>query len=284
MLHAAGLALPDGRVIALIGPSGRGKTTASRVLGSSLGYVSDETVAIDDEGRVHPYRKPLSIIEEPAAPKVQRAPSQLGLGALPGAPLQLAAIVLLERRDGVAEPYTERVTFADALEEMVTQSSYLMELPTPLQTVWRHVHEVGGVHRVTYSEAESIVELVTALAVYPQRTTDVNAVVPDWHRRKVPSGGGYVRSALRDAIVVGDGVAVMAEDADGARRAHVISGIGAELIAAAEGVTFDSLVERVLSAHGAPPEGNPTDLVARALEALAGAGIVGRTESSVKTD
>ena len=29
MLHAAGLALPDGRVVVLVGPSGRGKTTVT---------------------------------------------------------------------------------------------------------------------------------------------------------------------------------------------------------------------------------------------------------------
>ena len=68
MLHAAGLAGDDGRVVVLVGPSGRGKTTAVRTLATSFGYVSDESVAIDDEGRVWPYRKPLSEIEKQGAP------------------------------------------------------------------------------------------------------------------------------------------------------------------------------------------------------------------------
>ena len=36
MLHAAGIATPDGQVVVLVGPSGRGKTTASRALGGGV--------------------------------------------------------------------------------------------------------------------------------------------------------------------------------------------------------------------------------------------------------
>ena len=97
MLHAAGIATPDGQVVVLVGPSGRGKTTASRALGAVYGYVSDETIAIDDDGRVWPYRKPLSVIEDPAAPKTQLPPSALGLQPLPDAELRVAAVVLLDR-------------------------------------------------------------------------------------------------------------------------------------------------------------------------------------------
>ena len=62
MLHAAGLALPDGRVVAFVAPSGTGKTTLSRTLGKAFGYVSDETVVINFDGTVTPYPKPLSVI------------------------------------------------------------------------------------------------------------------------------------------------------------------------------------------------------------------------------
>ena len=97
MLHAAGIATPDGAVVVLVGPSGRGKTTASRALGTVYGYVSDETVAIDDDGRVWPYRKPLSVIEDSGARRRQLAPSALGLQPLPDAELRVAAVVLLDR-------------------------------------------------------------------------------------------------------------------------------------------------------------------------------------------
>ena len=105
MLHAAGIALPDGRVVAFVGPSGRGKTTLSRLLGSRHGYVTDETVHIgirdDDFARVEPYRKPLSI-KRAGLPKQQVSPAALDLLELPEAPLRLAAVVLLEREADAA--------------------------------------------------------------------------------------------------------------------------------------------------------------------------------------
>ena len=110
MLHAAGIATPDGQVVVLVGPSGRGKTTASRALGAVYGYVSDETIAIDDDGRVWPYRKPLSVIEDPAAPKTQLPPSALGLQPLPDAELRVAAVVLLDRDPSHPEAPTVEVT------------------------------------------------------------------------------------------------------------------------------------------------------------------------------
>lgn len=168
MLHAAGLALDDGRVVALVGPSGRGKTTAAMTLGRAFGYVSDETVAIDLAGRVWPYRKPLSVIDDPAAPKHQRTPTDAGMRALPDAPLQLAAVVLLDRRsDAPEEPVIEEVDLGDALADLVEQTSYLPSLETPLQLLAGHLARVGGVQRVIYREASSLVDVLPALARGP---------------------------------------------------------------------------------------------------------------------
>lgn len=47
MLHAGAVCEPDGGTVALVAASGMGKTTAVRVLARHLGYVTDETVAID---------------------------------------------------------------------------------------------------------------------------------------------------------------------------------------------------------------------------------------------
>ena len=52
-LHAGGVADERRRVLALVGPSGTGKTTATLALARRLGYVSDETVSIDPAGRSH---------------------------------------------------------------------------------------------------------------------------------------------------------------------------------------------------------------------------------------
>ncbi|MGL1701453.1 hypothetical protein ACSTH3_00245, partial [Vibrio parahaemolyticus] len=48
-------------MLALVGPSGAGKTTAVRVLGGHFAYVSDETIGIARDLTVADYRKPLSI-------------------------------------------------------------------------------------------------------------------------------------------------------------------------------------------------------------------------------
>ena len=54
-LHAGGLADEQGRVLALVGRSGTGKTTATRLLAERLDYLSDETVSITPDGLVHPH-------------------------------------------------------------------------------------------------------------------------------------------------------------------------------------------------------------------------------------
>jgi len=92
MLHAGGIADLHGGVAVLVGPSGRGKTTTTRFLAQSYGYVSDETIAIKKDGEVVPYRKPLSIIEKGYKYKRQIAPSDLGLLSLPESKLQLRGI------------------------------------------------------------------------------------------------------------------------------------------------------------------------------------------------
>ena len=163
MIHAAGIALDDGRVIAFVGPSGRGKTTLARSLGREYGYVTDETLAVDFDGNVLPYRKPLSVIVDPSEPKAQLSPAKLGLRPLPDAPLRIAAIVLLHR---VEEHELERgpqlspVATGSAIGWMVPELSYLPALPDPLVQLAELIDSTDGVRRVTYSEASQVVALV----------------------------------------------------------------------------------------------------------------------------
>ena len=100
MLHAAGIADPSGQVLAFIGPSGRGKTTLARELGASTAMSPMKLWESRLDGTVHPYRKPLSVIQPGEIYKAQVAPSDLGLGGLPTASLALAGLVLVSRRDG----------------------------------------------------------------------------------------------------------------------------------------------------------------------------------------
>ena len=154
MLHAAGVATDAGDVVVFVGPSGRGKTTASRALGQSFGYLSDETIGIELDGRVRVYRKPLSIIEHPVQPKVERAPSSIGLLPIPDAELRVRAIVLLDRQPGHdGPPVLADVDLGDALAELVLQTSYLPDLEAPLRFIAAVAAAVGGIRSVTYREA-----------------------------------------------------------------------------------------------------------------------------------
>lgn len=266
MLHAAGVALPDGRVVVFIGPSGRGKTTAARHLGAAYGYVSDETVGIDEAGRVWPYRKPLSIIEDNPSVKVQRAPSEIGLMPLPDGELRLAAVVLLDRRpDAPDEPVIETVDLGDALEELAAQSSYLMSMPAPLQTIAGHVASVGGVQRVTYREASSLVPLVPGLA---EPTPQAAAAPPRSQVREGGKPGTYRRAEVHDALVFDDSIAVFQKTPSGRGMLRIIAGIAPAIWRAADGASFDDLVAAAVADHGDPDAADSATLVRAALDEL----------------
>ena len=136
MLHACGLADPaSGATIVLVRPSGTGKTTAARILGRMFGYVSDETVAIDPDGSIVAYPKPLSLIEGGSQPKRQRSPRELGLVEAPRQPW-LAAVAMLDRRDrggdsAVQAPAVTALRTVDALPALAAQTSALQRPLTP---------------------------------------------------------------------------------------------------------------------------------------------------------
>ena len=165
MLHAAGMALPDGRVVTFVAPSGTGKTTLSRTLGTRYGYVSDETVFIDPDGTIAPYPKPLSVLVDGVRGKDQVSPDADSLLPVPPVPLKLAGIVLLNRvPEFGSEPLVESVPLLAGIAELAAQVSYLPRLPHPLSTLARLIESTGGLTRVTYAEASSLVDVVPTIA------------------------------------------------------------------------------------------------------------------------
>ena len=154
MLHACGLAAADGRTIGFVGPSGTGKTTASQALGATLGYVTDETLAIRADGTIAAYPKPLSVKVEGASYKKQVSIDELGLGATPAAPV-IAGLVVLSR-DGADQPWLESVSTVRALAMLAPESSSLARIPRPLHTLAQIVDSTGGLRVLHYAEAAQL--------------------------------------------------------------------------------------------------------------------------------
>lgn len=292
MLHASAIALDDGRVIGFVGPSGRGKTTASQALGRSHGYVTDETLAIRPDGSVVPYPKPLSIGMHPE-PKQAEPASSLGLHPTLADDLRLAAIVLLDRRPDVARPYVETVGLIDALRDLVPQTSYLASLDRPLRTLAELVESTGGVRRVVYSEADTLPGLVDDILAAEQseqpHLSDVSAVYRrdcDCFAQLLPGApiltpdpegvivrpGSYQRSNQTDALMVDDQLVVLLK-----YDVFVLEGIGPIVWLAADLLLEDELREVVLRQLPEPPESvDPVEAVSAALAQLVSAGLLYR--------
>ena len=165
MLHACGVADPDGAVIALVAKSGTGKTTASSQLARTFGYITDETVAIRADGTVVPYPKPLSVKQAtPGAAKLQVGPDELGLQVAPDNP-RITAIALLDRVAGgdYQLPVIEPVPLVEAVLALIPDTSSQAAVVQPLQSLCRLIDSVGGVFRVSYSEAADLKDSLAPL-------------------------------------------------------------------------------------------------------------------------
>ena len=164
MLHAAGVAdRASGACVALVAPSGTGKTTATQTLARELGYASDETVGIRDDLSVVAHPKPLSILTRAdSALKVQTPASELGLHPAPSG-LHLAGVLVLRRDPDGPDVEVSPVRTVLALAELAPQTSYLSRLPLPLHRLAATLTATGGLRVVSYREADSLLPVVRGL-------------------------------------------------------------------------------------------------------------------------
>ncbi|MEE2567919.1 hypothetical protein V1638_00700 [Pseudarthrobacter sp. J64] len=250
MLHACGISdVETGGVIALVAKSGTGKTTASRLLGRSLGYVTDETVAIQPDGRVRPYPKPLSV-KNGGPYKEQIGPDELGLLRAP-AQCYLHGIALLDRRDDwTEEPRVEQVALADAVLALIPDTSSQGRISRPLQSLCELLDKAGGLYRITYGEAAQLPLLVQEMLKKPQEPAGYKwaADFPAADESAGVPAGKYRRAPVEDAIEI-EGDLLLLSGEQIAR----ISGIGPSIWeAAASAASQSELASAVTRRHGEP--------------------------------
>ncbi len=286
MLHASAIALDDGRVIGLVGPSGRGKTTAARALSGDHAYLTDETLAVRADGTVVPFPKPLSIGDHPH-PKDHVGASTLGLRTVVEAPLRLAALVVLDRQPGIEHPVIEPVGLQDAISQLVTHTSYFTEASSPVMTLSRVLQRTGGLRRVLYSEADTLPGVIdTILSTVQADPTAVSRVADsdrgcdchgrlphDPHSSGRSVAGTYDRGRYTDAVLLDDDLLVLGDG-----TATLLSGIAPAIWLTADRSSFDELADAVLRQHPDPPAEIDTDAaVAAAIDTLVEARLLGWT-------
>lgn len=266
LLHAAGLAAPDGRTLVLAAASGAGKTTAARMLGGALGYLSDESVSVDSAGRVGAHPKPLSVVSGPG--KEQHSPDDLGLRHPPEHP-QVARLVILDRDETHEQVGLFRLPLLDGLMLLVPQTSGLALLPQPLQALHQLTLRTGGIYQLRYRTiGEHHDELVDFLN--NSEPADDSADEPVEHQppTTISAGPGeVVRAPYVDAIAVADRVLVFRE-----ATGYLLDQLGATLWRAARPSSLPELVRTAVAEHGPHPEAEA--LVAAAVTSLAESGLV----------
>lgn len=279
MFHAAGISTEDGKVLAFVGPSGRGKTTLSRILGKHYGYVSDETISVSDDLTVFPYRKPLSLKREDQ-PKLQVSPTEAGLGELPNKPLQLSRLVILNRDKLAENAEFELLPLHEAIADLLTESSYLTHLDRPLQRIASLCERTGGIIRLNYAEAKSLPSIADSLFAFEsemapwQPVFEANSDVADEHPPPGESEGRIFPGQILDAIETDGHVIVLTEDS----MLRVLSGVGPEIWnAARQGLTLSQTVDALVQQHGVPLGADPWTLIEPIIADLKDAKILRQT-------
>jgi energy-coupling factor transporter ATP-binding protein EcfA2 len=231
LLHAGGVAAPDGRVVVIHGPSGSGKTTlTASLVGAGLAYLTDETVCLDpDTLAVEPYPKPLTVKPgsqevlshlRPAEERVDSAsgnwqldPSSLGGRPIPGVTLRPALIVFPDHVATISDAEFEAVSRARAAFALGEQSSALWAVePRPLAALARLVTRAPA-YRVGYGDASTAAPLVVDLLA----KVEAEPGTVEFGEPPEPSGPGPRRAAGVDWLELDDEVVAF----DGARLHHL---------------------------------------------------------------
>ncbi|WP_123914922.1 hypothetical protein [Georgenia muralis] len=274
MVHAAGLVDDRGRVVALVGRSGAGKTTAAVTLAKhNFGYVTDETVGVGESRQIAPFPRPLAQVDRATGRKVQTSPDELGLRRAP-ADLTLDRIVLLDRDTEPRPASVESVPLLDGLMEIIPQTSGLVGLDRPLQRLCAVSQECGGLRRLSFHQIDDgVADLLRAVLTEPVADTEDWQPVADPVSDEPDISTGFLdgrvrRRHHRDAVRI-DGEILLLVGSAPVR----ISGIGLTVwLESHEAPTIEQLVEAAVATHG--PHPHAADLVREAVATMAEAEVV----------
>ena len=158
LLHGGAVRHPVTRE-SFVAPGGTGKTTLARLLGRPYVYLSDETVGIDDNGRIHPYSKPPSLRTPEGGPKHEASPDDLGLARAHPAPTVKRVILLRRPLDYAGLPAIEELGTLDAVQQILPETSSLSKLPRPLRALAALAEKCGPVLSCPYAESDDLVGL-----------------------------------------------------------------------------------------------------------------------------
>lgn len=288
MLHAAGVVDPETQRLAiLVAESGTGKTTAAlNLCADGMSYLTDETVALDQQHRALAYPKPLSFVIDASNPhaKEQHGPDALRLTVADDGPAA-RLLVLLDRDPARTEPPAlEQVPLVEGLLALVPQTSALPTLEHPLTALVSLAVAAGGVRRLRYREVTEAIPLIErALA-----ESEPQQVVPRVHRSTGPAPDAYqqhdpnrlapqvpadgaallVRGPFTEALEDDDEVVVLL----GAVPVH-LRGPGAVLwLATEEPQELTTLVKECVRVFGDP--GDADDLVRDVADQLLAYGLL----------
>lgn len=156
----AGAVAHHGRTIVIPGPSLSGKTTlVAALVRAGATYYSDEFAVFDEDGRVHPYAKPLSLR---SGSLMQDDHPVEGLGGVAGTePLPVGVIVATSYRPGASwDP--KRLTTGEAVLTLLANTVPVRDRPEEsLQAVTRGT-QGAVVLKGDRGEAEELVPLLMA--------------------------------------------------------------------------------------------------------------------------
>lgn len=280
LMRAAGVADKRGHVVVFCGASEDAQAIVVRHLSQRYAYVSDDTIGIDIEGGVLPYRRPLSFVG-PGFSSQQRMPSSETSQELPSN-LRLSKIIVLEQDERGTEPAEiEELDVPSALELLVPQSSYLTDMRAPLRTIESLLKATGGAARVRHGDLETIDGVFDDLIRHepPARPLRIRQGPAHPPRPAEPDGVDlYFRGAAVDALTLDEeSIAILQQTSTGGKL-HVLDGMKAALWTAAPVEnTRSALGDAAFDAQGVADGVDRDRLMGEALNNMLQEGLLSRT-------